>query len=170
DLKKSLDGVVASKDSKDLRRWAKDHAEKVSRTQKAKTKYHRGWAQDRVKDLERAVETGQFLEAKSRQRMGVNRILMEPDTYHTVYLAFDRPPNARVGQAFDVEVQQTDARSEKVIGGITVRVELVPEPKKARSSRSTKPTKAAKTAKAARSNGKPASRSKRKSAKRGSKK
>ncbi|HVG35111.1 MAG TPA: hypothetical protein VM911_18735, partial [Pyrinomonadaceae bacterium] len=47
DLKKSLDGVVASKDSKDLRRWAKDHAEKVSRTQKAKTKYHRGWAQDR---------------------------------------------------------------------------------------------------------------------------
>jgi hypothetical protein len=136
DLKKSIDGMSVTQDSKDIRRWAKDYTEKVKNNQKTKYKYHRGWARDRVNDLERAVEAGQVLEAKSKRRVGVNRILMEPDTYHTVYLVFDRPPNAKVGQAFDVEVQQTDVRRERVIGGITVRVELVPEPKKPKTARS----------------------------------
>jgi hypothetical protein len=56
--------------------------------------------------------------------------MMEPGTYHTFFLAFDRPLREKTGQAFDIEIHQTDENRKKVIGGVNLRVELVPEPNK----------------------------------------
>jgi hypothetical protein len=52
---------------------------------------------------------------------------MKPNSYHTIFLMFDRP-DAQIGDTFDVEILQEDVRSEKVTGGMSVRIEIVPQP------------------------------------------
>jgi hypothetical protein len=53
---------------------------------------------------------------------------MEPNSYHTIFLVLDRPKDGRIGQSYELEFNQIDVRREMVIGGLSVRVELVPEP------------------------------------------
>jgi hypothetical protein len=43
-------------------------------------------------------------------------------------LLLDRPPNGRIGKSFMIEALQWDDKREELIGGITMRVELMPEP------------------------------------------
>ena len=68
-----------------------------------------------------------ILEVEDKKRIAINRIVMDPDTYHTVFLVFDRPPEGRIGQPYDIVIRQLDVRREDVIGGLSARVELVPE-------------------------------------------
>jgi hypothetical protein len=56
---------------------------------------------------------------------------MEPDSYHTIFLFFDKPPKAKTGTCFNIEVIQINTETKETIGGISTRVELVPELKKA---------------------------------------
>jgi hypothetical protein len=55
--------------------------------------------------------------------------MVEPNTYHMIFLAFDRPPRGKIGQAYEIEIHQLDARRETGIGGLSGRIELVPEPR-----------------------------------------
>jgi len=70
------------------------------------------------------------VEAKNKKRIGLRQFVMEPQSYHTLFLVFDRPPKGKPGQAHNIEIQQIDDRQERVIGGLSARVELVPQPKK----------------------------------------
>jgi hypothetical protein len=55
---------------------------------------------------------------------------MDPDTYHTVFLVFGRPPEGKIGEAHDIVIRQLDVRREDVIGGLSARIELVSEPQR----------------------------------------
>jgi hypothetical protein len=43
---------------------------------------------------------------------------------------FDRSPKGKFGQTYDIEINQTRDAKERVIVGLSVLVELVPEPEK----------------------------------------
>jgi hypothetical protein len=73
------------------------------------------------------------IEAEDRRRLGLDRVILEPDQHQTVFLVFDPPERRREGQYFDIDVQQLDsARDNELVGGITTRVEVVPDPSERR--------------------------------------
>jgi hypothetical protein len=131
-----LEGLVASEDKKDIASWAQRHVRMIARNQKSTRPYDAIWAEQRVLDVRNALEKGMLLEAKNRNRVALGQFVMEPQSYHTVFLAFDRPRGGKPGSAHEIEVHQIDDRSKRVIGGLSARVELVPEPKKALRVRS----------------------------------
>jgi hypothetical protein len=125
-----IDGMSISQDSGDIRGWAERHIAMIRRNQRSRRRYHQLWSRQRIEDIRLAMETGLMLEVEDKKLSTLNRIVMEPDTYHTVFLVFDRPPEGNIGQAYDVEVRQRDVRREREIGGLSARVELVPEPQR----------------------------------------
>jgi hypothetical protein len=60
----------------------------------------------------------------------LQRILMPPDSHHALFLFFDRPRGAKLGRAYDVEVRQIDVRGDRILGGLSGRIELVPRPRR----------------------------------------
>jgi hypothetical protein len=130
ELRERIDGMSMRRDSNEFARWAEHQVQTIRRNQRSKYRYNRLWSQQRIDDIQRAVKTGIVLDVNDNQKAAVNSVVMEPGTYHTFFLAFDRPPGGRVGLAYDLEVHQIDVKREKVIGGLSARVELVPEVKK----------------------------------------
>lgn len=130
DLRELIEGLSFSEDSQDIKRWAESQEQLIKQNQKSRQPYDRLWSKQRITDSRQALETGTMLEAKSKKLVALHRILMEPGTYSTLYLMFDRPPEGKIGQSYDIEIQQIDVRREKIIGGLSARVELVPEPEK----------------------------------------
>jgi photosystem II stability/assembly factor-like uncharacterized protein len=128
DLRKLIEGMSFGEVSEDMRRWAESQVQMISRNQRSKRRYDQLWSKQRIEDIRQAMETGVLLEAKSKKSIVLNRIVMDPGTYHTLYLVFDRPSEGKIGQAYDIEIRQIDVKRERVIGGLSVRVELVPEP------------------------------------------
>ena len=63
-----------------------------------------------------------------KPRIEVKDIVMKAGAHATVFLFFERPPKARVGTAFPIEVTQLDEKR-KLIGGLSARVEIVPAPR-----------------------------------------
>jgi hypothetical protein len=130
DLRELIEGLSFSEDSQDIKRWAESQEQLIKQNQESRQPYDRLWSKQRITDSRQALETGTMLEAKSKKLVALHRILMEPGTYSTLYLMFDRPPEGKIGQSYDIEIQQIDVRREKIIGGLSARVELVPEPEK----------------------------------------
>jgi hypothetical protein len=128
ELRELVDGMSFGQDSEDIRRWAERHIAMIRRNQRSRRPYDPLWSKQRIEDIQRVLETGLMLEVEDKKRIAVNRIVMEPDTYHTVFLVFDRPPEGIIGQAYDIVIRQLDVRREDVIGGLSARIELVPEP------------------------------------------
>jgi hypothetical protein len=50
--------------------------------------------------------------------------------FSTLFLAIERPAKARVGQTFALSVFQRDSETERILGGSTYRVEIVPAAKR----------------------------------------
>ena len=130
DLGQLIVGMSISQDSGDIRRWAEHHIAMIQRNQRSRRRYDRLWSRQRIEDVRLAMETSVTLEVQDKKLSALNRIVMEPDTYHTVFLVFGRPPQGEIGQAYEIEISQLDVRREKMIGGLSARVELVPEPQR----------------------------------------
>jgi hypothetical protein len=125
-----LDGLVASRATEDISLWAKRHLQIIARSQESKHPYDELWAKQRIEDVRLALEKGSVAEAKDKKHVALRQFVMEPLSYHTFFVVFDRPPKRKPGQAYDIEIHQTDDGQKRVIGGLSARVELVPEPKK----------------------------------------
>jgi len=128
-LKKLIDGMFFSKDSKDIALWASRHIKEIKRNQKSKQPYDKLWSKQRIEDIKRAIKARIVLEAKDKKRIALNHIVMEPDTYHTVFVIFDRPKKGKIGQFYNIQFQQEDLNRESIIGGLDARIELVPRVK-----------------------------------------
>lgn len=125
-----IGGMSISQDSGDISRWAERHVAMIKRNQRSKRRYNRLWSRQRIEDIRLAMETGTTLEVEDKKLISLNRIVMDPDTYHTVFLVFDRPPEGKIGEAYEIEIRQLDGRRENVAGGLSGRIELVPEPRR----------------------------------------
>ena len=54
---------------------------------------------------------------------------MPPYDSPTVFLLFDRPGRCKVGTFYPFDVLQLDARSDRPLGGMSARIEIVPKEK-----------------------------------------
>jgi hypothetical protein len=129
-LEKLIDGMFFSKDSKDVSLWAKHHIKEIEQNQKGKQPYDRVWSKQRIEDIKKATESSIVLEAEDKKQISLNRIVMEPDTYYTVFMVFDRPEKGKIGKSYNIQFRQVDLEHDSIIGGLDARIELVPDLKK----------------------------------------
>jgi hypothetical protein len=133
DIKQLLDGGKITEDDGAFAEWAQQHLRMIEENLTSGRPFDTEWSKQRMIDIRDVIESGIVIEAVGRDVLGLDRIDMEPDEHQTVILRFDRPADCQVGQFFEVEIQQLEAANEhKLIGGITARVEVVPEPKELR--------------------------------------
>jgi hypothetical protein len=124
--------VVGGKVGRDfdaLRTWAEAHIKMIEQNQRSRTPFDREWSRQRIVDVHGALESGLMITAGRRDPIQVRNIVLDPGSYATIFLFFDRPDNAEIGSDVPIDVRQLEARSERVIGGTSARVEFVPAPK-----------------------------------------
>ena len=66
--------------------------------------------------------------ATGRKRVELRRLILAPETHHTLFLMLDRPPDGAIGSSFDLSIAQRDLESRGIRGGLDVRIDLVPSP------------------------------------------
>ena len=133
DIEQLLEGGRRTEDDGAFANWAQEHIQMIEENLSGDRPFDPEWSKQRIVDIRLAMESGLVIEAEEREVLTLDRIVMEPDQHHAVFLMFDRPVDGREGQYFNVEVHQLDSEKDgELIGGITARVDLVPEPKEQR--------------------------------------
>ncbi|MGK7915206.1 MAG: hypothetical protein AB4038_06605 [Prochloraceae cyanobacterium] len=120
-----LEGLNIGQEFDNFEDWAEQHQEMIRQNQDSEHPFNRLWVEQRIHDIELALASDVMLVTENPNQVGINRIVMEPNSYHTLFFLFDRP-NAEIGDTFDLEFLQEDVIREQIIGGISTRVELVP--------------------------------------------
>jgi hypothetical protein len=128
-LERLAEGLSASDDRADFSAWATKQVAAVRRNQRGTHPYDRRWADRQVRDISLG-RRGTVLAARSREGVALRRIAVQPGSGHTVFLVLNRPARTRLGQAFELGVIQADSDRGDVIGGLDLRVELVPAPRR----------------------------------------
>jgi hypothetical protein len=129
ELRELVEGAEVGDDFDDFARWAERHMEDIERNQSSEHPYDPEWARERLEEVKAALESGVMLTPNAKQT-AVHRLALDEERHQTLFLAFDRPPRGKVGSSYPIEIQHLDERGDRLIGGITVRVDLVPEPPK----------------------------------------
>jgi hypothetical protein len=129
DLLQALEGLQEAGDADDFERWAKAQRERLLDGQRGEHPYDPVFVGQQVDEIDDVLAGHVALLADDGARsVAVRGVVMAPGASHTVFLLFDRPPGFPTGLAFPVEVVQLDAERGTVLGGLSSRVELVPEP------------------------------------------
>ncbi len=136
-------GCKRGKDLDDFRKWAREQVRLIEDNQKSRTPYNRDWCNQRMADVHAALESGLMVTCGRKDPIKVRNIVMDPESRATIFLLFDRPENAKIGTYVPFTVQQLEARSEQVIGGLDGRVEFVPKPSRRRGGGGKGPVEAA---------------------------
>ena len=128
-LEESVRGMKIDQDYSPFREWSEKHIAMIRENLESDTPYDKEWSHQRMEDVHRSLDTGHMFQieagAKEAELRGIH---MEPDSYHTFFLAVDRPEDGMIGQNYLIDILQTGEEEREVIGGLTVRVELVKEP------------------------------------------
>jgi hypothetical protein len=124
-----LGGLSRDADRHDFDKWAEAHAAAIRRNGRTRNRYDREWSRARLADVALVQRGGMALVAQE-EAVRIGRIVMEPGAYHTLFLVVERDRRAEPGAATAIEIIQVDAEREEPIGGLTVRVEVVPEPQR----------------------------------------
>ncbi|MDP9343872.1 MAG: hypothetical protein M3Q23_17635 [Actinomycetota bacterium] len=127
EISELVEGAKLGQDFEDFRRWAEEHVKLIESYQRSKHPYDDEWSKQRVEDVHAAIESPLMLVANGTGRVTLRDVLMEPHTSHTLFLMFDRPKRGKVGSFSPLEVTQLDARTGLVLGGLSARIEIVPE-------------------------------------------
>jgi hypothetical protein len=128
DLGKLAEGCKPDEDFGDLRKWAEEHIRFIKENQKSEIPYNEEWSQQRIEDIHAALESGIMVTLGHKDPIKLRNIVMPRASYHTIFLLFDRTQRAKVGTYFPIEIQQLEAREQRIIGGLNARIELVPSP------------------------------------------
>jgi hypothetical protein len=114
-------------DPVDFDEWAERKLEQL-RLYLDRQTFNRLWCEQMI-DAIAQVQGQSMLVAQARAEPAVLRhFAISPDAFHTVFVAIDRPRNARIGDSFDFTVHQHDAENGTMLGGSTYQVQIVPEP------------------------------------------
>jgi hypothetical protein len=123
DLRAAVDGASVGADLDEFRSWAAAHVREIGAP---RVTWDSAWTAQRATDIERALATGTMLERSSGQNVRIQGIRMDGGTHHTIFVMLDRPSAGSAGSAYDLEVLQTDDDHRTLLGGMGVRVDLVP--------------------------------------------
>lgn len=127
ELRTLLEGARISDDFDPLRQWAEWQIKFIEENQRGQKPYSREWSKQRIEDVHQALASQIMLIGSSAKGFRLKNILMPAQVWHTVFLFFDPPREPKTGTAFPIEVRQLEAQSERVIGGLSARVEFVPK-------------------------------------------
>jgi hypothetical protein len=128
DLDDMLGGLAIGQEYDEFKEWAEKHSEIIRETQGSEHPYNKLWVEQRLRDIELALASKIMLVTKDPNRVSIDRIVMKPNSSHTLFLMLDRP-DAQIGDSFEIDILQEDVKKEQVIGGLSTRVELVPQPR-----------------------------------------
>ena len=123
-------GGRVGRDFDALREWAEAHIRMIEQNQASRTPFDKEWSRQRIADVHSALESGLMITTGRTDPIQLRNIVLEPDSYATIFLFFDRPSNAAIGSFVPIDIRQLEARSERVIGGTSARVEFVPAPRR----------------------------------------
>ena len=130
DLKELGDGLAPKNDFKDFKRWAAAQEALIKKNQQGRHPYNKVWAKQRLADIAAVLKQDVMFVAGGRKLVGLRRIVLAPGDYETLFLVLDRPPDGRIGEQFDLQITQRDSEDRQILGGLDLRIELQPEPKK----------------------------------------
>lgn len=119
-------GARPGRDFDPLRKWAQNHIKAIEQNQRSRTPFNPDWSKQRIADVHAALESGLMITAGRSDPIQLRNIVLEPESSATIFLFFDRPEGAQIGTYVPIEVMQLEARSKKVIGGMSGRIEFVP--------------------------------------------
>jgi hypothetical protein len=124
----AVHGVTVEDDFEPFRRWGQEHIRAIRENLASETPYDRDWSLQRIDDVERVLNDGFVFHVDGGAAAEIHGIRMEPESYQTFFLALDRPEDGEIGQEYTIEIIQTAANPEEIVGGLRMRVELVIEP------------------------------------------
>jgi hypothetical protein len=125
--------VTGGKPGRDLaafQKWATAHLRFIEANQKSRARFDREWSMQRMADVRGALASGLMVTVGRKDAMQVRNIVLEPGAHATIFVLFDQQAGAQVGTYVPIEIRQLEARSNKMIGGISGRVEFVPASKR----------------------------------------
>jgi hypothetical protein len=132
-LLENVEGARRIELGKDARAWATRHVEEILMNQDGDNPYDREWSKQRLDDVNALLESGEIFVGDARAgRITINNIALRPGTRGAIFLLFDRSKDVKPGTWFPIEVIQVDAKSQRVLGGLSARVEVVPRPRRVR--------------------------------------
>ena len=78
--------------------------------------------------MSKALDHGLMFVAGGKRTVGFDRLILPPESHHTLFLMLDRPRDGRIGEAFDLDIVQTATEKKIIMGGLDLRIELHKEP------------------------------------------
>jgi hypothetical protein len=131
-LEQALDGAKLVTDFADFERWADLQRRLIRGDGRTKLPFNKEWTRQRVEDITKALAAKTVIEAGDKNGFAVHQIRLEAGGYHTVFLMLDRPRGQKLGTWYPIDCLQTEERRKDVIGGMTVRIDFVPAPRRAK--------------------------------------
>ena len=129
-LKESVVGLTAKGDFAPFKKWATAHKSLIKKNQKGRQRYNAVWTKQRLTDIDNVLKHDVMFIAGGGKQAVLKRIILSPKKHQTLFLALDRPSGGQIGERFDLQIVQRDSKSQAIIGGLDLRVELQPKPKK----------------------------------------
>jgi hypothetical protein len=127
-LDESVEGAKLGKDHALFKRWAVEHRRLIKANLAGKHPYDVEWCAQRIDDVSAASRAQRMYVSAGEPRIEVKDIVMKAGSHATVFLFFERPPKAKIGTAFPIEIVQLDEKRKR-LGGLSARVEIVPAPR-----------------------------------------
>jgi hypothetical protein len=131
-LKRSSRGFRIERDFDQYRVWSEWQVRQIGRNQRGRQPWNRDFAKQRLANIERILAAEAMLTVDNTEVAELRNIDCCREGYVEMYLLLERPPKAKVGQTFPLEIVQLDAERKEVIGGLSARVAITEEPKELR--------------------------------------
>jgi hypothetical protein len=132
DIRDLADGWFVNDDFDAFKAWSEKHVGLIRDNQQGRHPFNRLWSEQRLSDMTAALEPGFMFEAGGLRQASLRRLILEPERHRTLFLMLDRPPNGRIGEAFRLEIVQREPDERRTTGGLSLRIELQPEPQEQR--------------------------------------
>ena len=131
-VEQAFEGLRRTRPDDGLKRWAADWFEELRRGAHRKHRFDRHWSKEAAGEFRALLDNGHLLEAVERSEVAIRGIDLAAQSSQAMSLIFDRPTDSQDAGAFPIEISQFDARANELIGGLSVRIEIVtggePEP------------------------------------------
>jgi hypothetical protein len=133
-LQQRIEGLRRVQDNGDLKKWknwAEQQRQLLVDDQLGSRPHNNVFVQQQIRELDQILAPGMIMlqavdQPERPKQVSLDHVVMAPGVSHTVFLLFDRPSRDEFppGQAFDVDVMQYNTDQEKLLGGLSSRIEL----------------------------------------------
>lgn len=129
-LTKSLDQSLVGlrlEDAIDFDEWAEKKLEQLDYYLE-KRLFNALWCKQMIEAINKVRGQPMLLAETTKEPAILRHVMMHPDEFHTIFVAINRPQEARIGDNYEFTIYQRDVERETMWGGSTYQVQIVPEP------------------------------------------